>query len=432
LSVTDAAGAVADTSRAFTILPEIAASSRLVADRATLPVGAPASFAATIRNEGTNTVLTGVVARFSVKPEGGATAVFESEEAVPPLLPGAVSTTARVWPVATPAGRYEAELRVLRGTDVLTLSTASFEVTAGEGSAAGAIAAAPAHVLQGDAFETPFTITNTGQARLTAFPVTVEVVSGPAATVHLSQATTLDLDPGHTVDGRPAFPSARLDPGPSTARLRAGAPARTLARAPLRVHGPIAPPSVDAPPDGAVVTTLRPTLVVNDAVSAEGASLTYEFQLFADEGLTVPLPGTTGVAETPLRTAWTLGTPLDEDRTYWWRARAGDGFSISAWSAVARVKVDAANQAPQAPLADSPAPGSTVAVRQPPLVARNAFDPEGDTLVYDFRLARDESFADILTSASGIAEGQGLTTWPLPILLDEGARYCWAARANDG
>jgi subtilase family serine protease/flagellar hook assembly protein FlgD len=432
LSVNDAAGVGAAASHAFAILPEIAASSRLVADRATLPVGAPASFAATIRNEGRNAVLTGVVARFSVKPDGGTTALFASEDAVPQLLPGAVSATPRVWPVATPAGRYEAELRVLRGTDVLTVSTASFEVTADEGSVAGAIAATPGHVLQGDPFETPFTVTNIGQTRLAALSVTVEIVSGPAATVHLSQPTTIDLDPGHTVDSRPAFSASGLDPGAYTVRLRAGVPARTLARASLRVHGPIAAPSIDAPADGAVVATLRPSLVVNDAVSAERASLTYEFQLFADQALTVPLPGTNGIAETPIRTAWTVPSPLDEDRTYWWRARASDGFSISAWSAVARFKVDAANEPPQAPLADSPAPGATVAVRQPPLVVRNAFDPEGDTLVYDFRLGRDESFTDVLASASGMAEGRGLTTWPLPILLDEDATYCWTARANDG
>jgi len=65
------------------------------------------------------------------------------------------------------------------------------------------------------------------------------------------------------------------------AHVRApGDPAETLARASLRVHGAITPPSIHSPADGSTVDTPHPSLVVNNATSAEGAPLTYEYELY--------------------------------------------------------------------------------------------------------------------------------------------------------
>ena len=221
-----------------------------------------------------------------------------------------------------------------------------------------------------------------------------------------------------------------IPPGRHVVRLRGGTIPVTLDRSSLVVHGLIAPPSPHAPANGARVSTAHPSLVVNNASSPEGAPLAYEFQIFGDEALTQPIPGATGVAETPSRTSWTVAARLAEDTTYWWRARATDGFSTSAWSAASVFTVDAVNRPPTAPVPDTPVPGARVASRQPALTVRNALDPEQQPLTYEFRLASDPAITDVVAGQSGVAEGLGLTTWDPGKTLDEDAVYYWIARAR--
>src|SRR5207302_1868115 len=99
--------------------------------------------------------------------------------------------------------------------------------------------------------------------------------------------------------------------------------------------------------------------------------------------------------------------------------RATDGFSQSAWTSVASFTVDATNLPPDAPVPDSPAPGAEVATRQPTLVVADAVDPEHDLLTYEFRVAADAGMTAVASSATGLAEGPGLTSWRVPILLDD-------------
>ena len=73
----------------------------------------------------------------------------------------------------------------------------------------------------------------------------------------------------------------------------------------------------------------------------------------------------------------------------------------------------------------------TVATSQPALAVRNAQDPDNDPLTYEFRLGTDEGLSAIVASATGVAEGPGLTSWLVPVGLGEDARYCWTARAHD-
>src|SRR5207245_4920396 len=110
---------------------------------------------------------------------------------------------------------------------------------------------------------------------------------------------------------------------------------------------------------------------------------------------------------TPVRTAGRVDMNPPEDRTAYWRARATDGFSSSAWTAVASFTVDATNVAPDAPRPDSPAPHARVATRQPTLVVANATDPDRDVLTYEFHIAGDPEMTALLASAAGLAEGPG-------------------------
>ena len=97
---------------------------------------------------------------------------------------------------------------------------------------------------------------------------------------------------------------------------------------------------------------------------------------------------------------------------------------------MASFTVDAVNRPPTAPVPDTPAPGARVASRQPALTVRNAVDPEGQPLTYEFRLAADESMSQVLAAEAGLPEGLGLTAWTTTTLLEEDAVYYWSARAR--
>jgi hypothetical protein len=431
LRISDAAGTpLPPAGHAFTISPDVRLAARLTPDAAAVPAGEAAGFRGEIRSLSVNAPLAGVLARLTIRPAGGGPAVFEVERARPLLVPGGSWEDAFTWPSAGPAGRYEAELGAVFEGVVRATATVPFDVEDAV-RLVGAVVAVPDHVLAGDDFEARYEVTNLGPAALPAHPVRVEVASGPAAAVHLAEDLTLDLGAGEARPGVVTFSTATLAPGPYLVRLRAGDPPGTLARASLRVHGLIAPPSVHSPSDGATVTTPQPALTVNNATSSEGAPLLYQFELYLDASLRNALPGVSGLAETPDRTSWRVPTALGEDQVYWWRARATDGFSTSGWCPVASFRLDALNQPPTSPTPESPLHGARAASRQPPLVARNAADPENDVLTYEFRLAADPGMQQVLASTTGVAEGDGLTVWPLPLFLAEDATYCWSARASD-
>lgn len=426
-----AAGALRD----FSIEPDLRAQARLVPERASVPAGEPAGFSARVDNLSANAPLEGAVARLSILPAGGGAALYTADTPVPRLLPGAQWPAAVAWPVATPAGGYSARLDVLTAAPqsaLLARAEAPFNVVAASLSLTGTLGLSPADVLFGQATDAQLSVTNRGGAALTGHALRVDVAAGASPASVLSVPFTLDLAPGETRSLTLALDSSTLAPGFYPAFLRSVDPPQTLARARLHVHGLIAPPSLDAPPEGSTVATAHPTLSVNNASTPENAPLTYEFQLFADAALGIPLPGAAGVAEGAGRTAFTVDTNLGEDHTYYWRARATDGFASSPWMDVASFTVDTANEPPTAPLPDSPAPGGKVATSDVTLVVSNAQDPELDPLTYEFVLAADPDLATIVASTAGIAEGPGLTDWHVPVALGEDQTYYWRSRAGDG
>ncbi len=427
-------GVAADTAtaeRVFDVEPGLAVLARVRPEPATVGEGAPVSFALLARNQGTNAPLDGALARLRVQLKGAAgPARFETVRALPTILPGGTWEAADPWEAAGPAGRYAVVFEIEHGGAVLASAPAVLTVAPASAEIHGTVSVSPGDVLAGQASEARVTVENRGAASASGYPLLVDVVSGAEATVHFSAPATVDLDPGQSRSLVLTIETAAVPPGRHVVRLRAGASPFTLDRSSLVVHGLVAPPSPHLPADGARVPTAHPALVVNNASSPDGAALAYEFQLFSDELLTQPLPGATGIAETPSRTAWPVLARLAEDTEYWWRARATDGFSTSAWSAVTSFTVDAVNRPPTAPLPDTPVPGSRVASRQPLLTVRNALDPEGQPLTYEFRLGTDEGVTQVVAAQSGVAEGLGFTAWDPGAVLDEDALYHWTARAR--
>jgi subtilase family serine protease/flagellar hook assembly protein FlgD/fibronectin type 3 domain-containing protein len=414
----------------FRILPDLSMAANLRVDRALVREGGPASFAAGIENRGINTALTDLVGRLRIVAEGAADVSFEAEAPLGLLLPGALWQGRFTWPSAAPGGAYRATLDVLRANVSLARSEVTFAVDSSAPSLSGTLALDQADVFQDSRLEARLTISNRGVSSAMGLPVAVELRGASGATLFARETLVLDLSAGET---RVAAVSLTAPaPGAYLVFLRVGIPATTLSRVTLRVHGPITRPAIDSPADGARVPSPHPMLRVSNAVSPEGAGLSYDFQLFADPSLQISLPGQAGVAETPGWTGWRVPSNLTEDATYWWRARATDGFSSSAWTEVSSFVVDARNEPPAAPAPDRPEPGERVATREPTLVVTNALDPELDALTYELRLAADPDLVTVVASASGVGQGAAFTQWQVPATLEEDTRYYWTARAFDG
>ena len=406
-----------------------AATARLLPEQPSVVVGSPMRFSARVENTGANVPLAACTLGFRVRSSGAI--VFEASTGMPLLLPGGVSESVFVWPASGPAGTHTAELRVLSPEgETLAESAVAARVVPPAADVVGGLSLLPAQVLAGAPSIARAVLRNPSSTAISGLPIRVEVSAGVSAQLLVSVEANLDLAPNETRSVDLTLPTTSLSPGSYPAFLRTGF--RSLDRATLTVHAALTAPSVFAPADGATVTSERPLLEVNNAGGPPDLPLVYEFEVFADAALQQQLPGNSLVAEGSPRTVWALTSALAEDRTYYWRARASDGFSSSPWTAVASFTVDAQNLPPSSPVIDSPPSGAVVASREPALTIQNAFDPELAHLGYEFVLARDPALTDIVATAADVPETFGLTTWTPPLTLEEDVTYYWRARASDG
>ena len=72
-----------------------------------------------------------------------------------------------------------------------------------------------------------------------------------------------------------------------------------------------------------------------------------------------------------------------------------------------------------------------MAVLTPVLTVNNASDPDSANLTYNFEVALDPDFTQIVASTKGVASGQGTTSWTVPVSLQENGWYYWRAQADD-
>lgn len=192
--------------------------------------------------------------------------------------------------------------------------------------------------------------------------------------------------------------------------------------------------AISAPADGTTVGSVAPVLQVTNSVDADGDTLAYGFTVSEDAGMTLPVAFISGLAEGPTgTTSWAVDTPLANGVTYFWQAVATDEHGASTASPVGSFTVDAANQAPSAPVASAPENGTEVATPLLTLVVDNAADADGDPLTYTFEIDTVPTFDSPARQAvSGVVEGAGSTSWDVPAALPDDTRHYWRARAGDG
>jgi MYXO-CTERM domain-containing protein len=188
-------------------------------------------------------------------------------------------------------------------------------------------------------------------------------------------------------------------------------------------NGPTAPTLV-APELDARLATTTPDLVVGNATDPDGDALTYTFEVFSDEALTLQVAQVEGVTEAADQTTWTVEVELEENGAYWWRAAAQDGAVRGPWSEVGRFLIDATNEAPTVPNLVSPDGGADTL--SPVLVIDPSTDPEGDGITYLYEVYAEAELETLL--ASGESEE---TSWTTDPALTEDGVYWWRAAARD-
>jgi large repetitive protein len=184
------------------------------------------------------------------------------------------------------------------------------------------------------------------------------------------------------------------------------------------------------PSNGSGVNVFGPLLSVHNSTDADRDTLTYEFEIYGDAALANLISSETTIQETQAITGWAVTTPLTENSTYYWRARAFDGQLYSPWMQAASFMVNTSTEAPTAPELYQPVEGISLDTLSPTLSVIDAVDPDSDSLTYDFEIYTGTT---LVTTLSGISEDpSGITSVvPNSALLDN-TTYTWRARAFDG
>lgn len=248
--------------------------------------------------------------------------------------------------------------------------------------------------------------------------LSVTAVGSPTNGMVVLSGGMVTFDPTHDFRGVGGF-SYTVSDGSLTA---SGTVSVTI----LPVNHVPGTPGVVAPQAGAVVSTATPLLMISPATDEDGDPLEYEFEIDTSPAFDGPdLQTSTLVATTSFSPS-----PLTEDATWYWRARATDGNASGNW-AMAHFLVNASNAAPTAPIPIAPVEAAVV---DPALVAMrvlNATDIDGTTRTYVFTLRRNAPDGALVEVSPPVPETPGETEWTPTTVLKGGAHYFWHAHATD-
>jgi len=203
------------------------------------------------------------------------------------------------------------------------------------------------------------------------------------------------------------------------------------------VNTPPTAPTVYSPPSGATVTFVPVSLTWYNATDADGNQLTYQLHVFDSAGAAL-LDSTSGIVQgTGPTTSYSPQYPFANGTWYRWQVRAFDGLAYSDWMSAAVFLLDTLfgiNQPPSSPELVTPAADDTLTSLQVSLTVETAYDPESDSLTYDFAVYTDAEQSEVFEQAEGvISVGSATTvTWAIPRNLSSGRQYFWTSRASDG
>ena len=129
------------------------------------------------------------------------------------------------------------------------------------------------------------------------------------------------------------------------------------------------PPALVSPINGDRAASRRPTLTVNNSDRNEAVgSVSYEFQVATDQAFSkIVSAGTSG--EGGGQSTFTPNADLAADLVHYWRARAGDGETTSAWAGTQTFRTPAAAPTPGPSPNPGPRPGTCASNNGPAIVS---------------------------------------------------------------
>jgi hypothetical protein len=202
-------------------------------------------------------------------------------------------------------------------------------------------------------------------------------------------------------------------------------------------------PTLASPLEASLVTALRPTLTVSNAVHAENFSLTYRFEVYSDAGSANLVAQVPLVAPGASTTSWTVDVNLADNARYWWRCRASYGTNAGPWMPTATFYVNSLGLPPLQVVLAAPATGTVISDTNTLFSWYAGVDPADDFIQsYNLQVDGDSAFGSPKVNGtltmSGPVDPQSNVTISVPLgayagtqNLQPGVHYYWRVRAQD-
>jgi hypothetical protein len=417
--------------------PTIALSTKTEVDRVMYGPNENATITSLVKSLSSNYIFENLTAMVSIASPSGSILATETRT-ITTLMPEASFTFKSYWNTGTYApGTYPVTVEVKDSTGTLiatgTQNVVVASVARPSTALKGMISLDKQSLMAGEPVAVTYSVTNVGNSDLAGVALSVQTVHVLNQSVYDNLSSQATLSMGGSFTGSGTFDTTTYSAKDYLVVLRANINGieETLAGTYFRVEGAPTAPALIAPAMGSDVDTFTPALTVSNASDPNDDKITYEFELYADSVLS-QLTASSGVLSAGTgTTAWIASFDLTENATYYWRARAYDGKLYSSWMDAASFRVNTVNELPTAPVPLSPADLTSVSVLTPVLTVTNAIDPDSTNLTYNFQVALDPDFTQIVATTIGVFESQGTTSWQVSPALSENTWYYWRAQADD-
>jgi subtilase family serine protease len=412
-------------------------SSNLALDKISYNANENVTIISWVTNDSVNEIYEGITATVTIE-DSLSQVLFTDHTSIGMLVPGASRSFNPYWNTSTnPPGDYPVTLEVKDSSGtVVSTSTKNLTISSDIVPSAlltGALSVDTQSLFTGDPVNIGYSITNVGNIDLSLVDVSILTVHVVELSVYDTLTDQTGLLMGETYGNSQVLDTAAYSAKDYLVILRVNISGteETLAGTYFRVEGAPSAPSLYLPGQGNDVETYTPILEVNNSSDPNDDDISYEFELYSDSNLTALLASSGTIEEGNNTTSWQVPIELAENETYYWRARAYDELLYGDWMITASFRVNVYNDLPTAPTLSSPADSSEVDTLTPVLVINNASDPDSTGLTYDFEVATDADFTNIVASEIGIPEGGGTTSWLVSVSLEENTWYYWRALADD-
>ncbi len=223
--------AIARADTQITIVPVRDVASAIVTDKMSYGAHETVTIASTIQSASPNYILKGLDARITLRNPQGLSVYTEMTE-IPLLVPGQGKELNSYWNTATGMpGGYTVTLEVLDGNDIVSTSTATFEIVGSSftGSGiAGSIQVEIDPVYQGQTQTYKYAIDYTGNEDITDAEVIIRVVDPETGELKLTVSGPADLPVNTSIAGSFTSLTSTLSPKNYLAVLQISTPVMTV------------------------------------------------------------------------------------------------------------------------------------------------------------------------------------------------------------